>query len=573
MRWQPWTRGPLAEWLIPLLLFGCYAGFLLPSEPVQDMQLHTSDALARLRVRLIGVPEWTHHCVFVTIDDTSFDRVQQRWPWDRQVIAQVIDQIQAAKPRLICVDFVLAGQTLPQADQALAASLRRAGNTVVASYVGGHGEIVKPLPMFTEAAMATGSVNKVLDRDFGIRLARVVLLSPTLTAQDYALEVKAAAELFQSTPAYHDGILQFLDGHGRAVRTLPVRADGTMPIDYRFGESDLEGIPIYQVMQSRVSPETFRDKVVFLGATGRIFHETYNTPLGPQPGIAILANTLWTLFGGVVVRAVSLNLQWLLLLVSPFLAAWITSRLSILNGLLVTLGLAAGFVGVSVSLSLQHYAWDVIGVPFLVLSVYVVSTLHRSILLGIEAARLRLQATRDNLTGVANFGYLQIRLQHELNRMYRYGARLSVVMFDLDDFKAVNDRYGHACGNDLLVAFIDRVRRTTRLSDLVARYGGDEFCAILFQSDQQAALAYAEHLRATVMNQPFPTRVGPVWMTVSIGVVVVEPGGAPVSAERLLEQADTALYQSKISGKDMVSRYSSQPISESAQPAHPPSLI
>lgn len=161
-------------------------------------------------------------------------------------------------------------------------------------------------------------------------------------------------------------------------------------------------------------------------------------------------------------------------------------------------------------------------------------------------------AITDELTDLYNYRYLQQRLDDEIGRVSRYGKQLSFLMIDVDDFKSVNDTYGHLVGDGVL-AELGRVLKTTvREVDVVARYGGEEFSVLLPETDASGAFIVAEKIREAVSLNRFPDAEGErtIHATVSIGVANV-----PLHAEdkeTLLRQADDALYQSKSTGKDRV---------------------
>jgi diguanylate cyclase (GGDEF)-like protein len=155
------------------------------------------------------------------------------------------------------------------------------------------------------------------------------------------------------------------------------------------------------------------------------------------------------------------------------------------------------------------------------------------------------QAITDELTGLANRRHFTAVLQEELALAERRGTPVAVVLSDLDDFKGVNDRFGHLAGDDVLKAFADTLRRSLREIDLPARIGGEEFAILLPQSDAAAARLVAERLRRTVRTlDGLPRRV-----TASFGVAAYPQAG---SAEELLLTADVSLYQAKEGGRDRV---------------------
>ncbi len=172
-----------------------------------------------------------------------------------------------------------------------------------------------------------------------------------------------------------------------------------------------------------------------------------------------------------------------------------------------------------------------------------------------EDARERLldelsaQARTDALTSLANRRAASAALGTEIDRARRYGRPLSVVEFDLDHFKDVNDRHGHDAGDKVLVAFADVLRATARATDVVARWGGEEFLAIVFEADAEAARVFAERvrteLRARSPLSSVPGARGP--LTVSAGVASLGPAD---DADSLLRRADRALYAAKAGGRD-----------------------
>ena len=161
-------------------------------------------------------------------------------------------------------------------------------------------------------------------------------------------------------------------------------------------------------------------------------------------------------------------------------------------------------------------------------------------------------AITDELTDLYNYRYLQQRLDDEIGRASRYGKQLSFLMIDVDDFKSVNDTYGHLVGDNVL-SDLGRVLKTTvREVDIVARYGGEEFSVLLPETDASGAFIVAEKIREAVSLNRFPDVEGErtIHVTVSIGVA-----NLPLHAEdkeMLLRQADDALYQCKSTGKDRV---------------------
>jgi diguanylate cyclase (GGDEF)-like protein len=163
-----------------------------------------------------------------------------------------------------------------------------------------------------------------------------------------------------------------------------------------------------------------------------------------------------------------------------------------------------------------------------------------------EAQRLSLT---DPLTGLWNYRYLQESVRREVERASRFHRMLTVLALDLDRFKEVNDTYGHAAGDAVLVEFARRVRLALREVDLAFRQGGEEFVVLLPETDRAGGVVVAERLGAIIRSEPVPVEPGElIPVTVSIGVAVFPDDGA--LAAQVLAAADDALYAAKAAGRD-----------------------
>lgn len=158
-------------------------------------------------------------------------------------------------------------------------------------------------------------------------------------------------------------------------------------------------------------------------------------------------------------------------------------------------------------------------------------------------------AHSDALTGVSNRNAFQGSIVREVMAARRMFAPLSLVIVDVDHFKHVNDNYGHPIGDEVLKVVASRVKDSTRGSDLVFRYGGEEFIVLLANADQEGAAQVAERIRSNMELRFCTTSRGSLPITVSVGVATLVPGEAE---DGLLGRADQALYQAKQEGRNRV---------------------
>jgi diguanylate cyclase (GGDEF)-like protein len=164
--------------------------------------------------------------------------------------------------------------------------------------------------------------------------------------------------------------------------------------------------------------------------------------------------------------------------------------------------------------------------------------------------RLATQALTDSLTGLANRRAFDQRLVEETERALRHGRALSLMLVDVDHFKAINDRFGHATGDRVLVNLAGDLRAVMRQGDLLARIGGDEIAMILADCPRDQAADVARRMLAAIAaDTSLSQRHG---VTLSIGVAGLSPGR---SADELLRRADQALYRAKDGGRNQVVSY------------------
>ncbi len=157
----------------------------------------------------------------------------------------------------------------------------------------------------------------------------------------------------------------------------------------------------------------------------------------------------------------------------------------------------------------------------------------------------------DPLTGLFNRRAFERKIGEEFERAKRYNHLVSVLLLDIDNFKNINDTYGHHGGDTALVKISAILREKTRRSDFPARYGGEEFVLILPETDQESALQAASKIHEEIRSQTFGTNASPFMLTVSIGLSSTSTKEYS-DWRQMLEDADQAMYVAKNSGKDRV---------------------
>lgn len=159
----------------------------------------------------------------------------------------------------------------------------------------------------------------------------------------------------------------------------------------------------------------------------------------------------------------------------------------------------------------------------------------------------------DRLTGLNNRGYWEECLSNEFRRFQRTGQKASLVMFDIDHFKRVNDTYGHPAGDQVIRVVAEQLRKNLRDSDIAGRYGGEEFGVVLINTDAASARYFAERLRKSVQALTVTHDGVEIKFTISLGVA--EVNAAMGDQKAWIESADKALYRSKEGGRNQVTLF------------------
>ena len=158
-------------------------------------------------------------------------------------------------------------------------------------------------------------------------------------------------------------------------------------------------------------------------------------------------------------------------------------------------------------------------------------------------------AHKDPLTGTNNRAAMDAALQREVELSHRHQIPLSLLIIDLDHFKAINDRYGHSAGDYILKTLVTCIEETIRGSDMVFRYGGEEFTLLLSGTDTEGAKRIAERLRRSIEAYPFIYDGQEIAVTASLGIATLKNRD---DAKRLFNKADAALYQAKDAGRNQI---------------------
>lgn len=513
------------------------------------LKLKVRDCFCELTYKKRVPSTQIENIVILSIDDESNRVLKKRWPWSRAIYAQVIDKLGQYHPKVIGMDIAFLGSQDPYIDLVFSNSLKKAGNVLLATFISSSGYFMQPYEIFSKSALGTGIVNTPRDRDFYTRRARLISLSRAGELIDWSFALKVTC-VYLDIPFKNIKRINSnkISGFSKKKEIqIPTERDGTLFINYIGGKERFNIIPIWKILKEDFSQSAFKDKIVLIGAFSEAFHDISHTPLGLMPGVVVLANQVLMLIEGNFIKIIPPFSNFLILLILSIITAIFSFRFSILKGagLLLLEIFILEFIGLWMFLS--NYRGDFFA-PLLILpTTYLTINFYKYGVLLLEHEYLKKQAITDELTGLYTYRYFQIALKNEFDKLFRYKTNFSLVIFDIDHFKNINDTYGHKTGNIVLQKVSNLMKSSFRKTDILARFGGDEFCIIIASVKKADLLKMVNKLMRVIEESKFPKIKEKV--TISIGVILL-PHPQIHSSEKLFECADIALYQAKKTGRN-----------------------
>lgn len=527
----------------------------------QILRESTTDILIQQRCRFSSPPKIIKDITIVTIDEESLQRLRQRWPISRGIYAAFLKRLSSVetKPLAIGMDLFFSGPSeRPEDDALLAEAMNRSANSVIVSYVNDAGAIIAPEKMLAKSASGVGFVSAPRDHDLVIRETYPFMnLAGGGLIYSFPLVVYAESRGIDLDRAFYRAIDERLvipDVNGRGnIRRIPLDpVRKTMRINYFAAIEDFKTIPLWKALTSPGAEDLFKDKIVLVGTVIEIHHDVYPTPLGITPGVIINANIMLNFMSERWLVLFPLWMMFIILLAGALAASGVTYRFGILKGAAASACLIGGAFLLA-SVCMQHdRIFDLFGFALIVTLSFIGASIWMSLSTLIENTQLSRLAMTDGLTGTFTYRYFELILEREAALALGKGARLSLALFDIDDFKKINDTCGHGPGNDVLRGVAAAIKDRIPSPGIVARFGGDEFVAVLPGVRSKEAYAIVSGIIEAARTLAFVWLPKGSMITMSAGLVTIEcsPGSA---GKDLVKAADAELYKAKASGKNRVS--------------------
>ena len=520
--------------------------------------------------------------VFIDMAEDSVN-VIGRWPWPRKWHAALIKILSSYDPKAIVFDVIFSEAQDDADDGAMEEAIRQSGVVYIPSvydietdksagfYEGiGVTAIHEPLPRFSGVMKGSGHVNTIPDPDGTLRRVPPVLRYKDKTS--YQLGIRVGSDILGFTdkdisidPHKHN--MRFTRSDGK-VEKMPLDSKNQLLVNWlgKWGTafkhySYLDVIKSYAAIKEGKKPiidlNEFKGKVCIIGLTAIGLIDIKPVPVdNAYPAVGTNAMIISSMLKGDFVREPPEGVDLLILILVSIVWTILLCNLRPLSGIFVTVISMSAYYIVSVLIFRLFNIAIVTFYPICAIGFsYLVTVAFSQGLQSVERMYLFRQATRDGLTQLYNVRHFNLLLDAEFRNTSTLRSRaLSIIMADIDNFKHVNDTFGHSAGDIILREVADTIQAKCRQLDVVGRYGGEEFIVMVSSAKAQDAANIAEKIRLAVEEKKF--KLGGVLYSTSISLGVAEYSGEKNKGE-LVEKADKALYRSKKTGKNKVTIYSS----------------
>lgn len=550
----------LAFAVASIVAFSSQTGFL------QRLQLSGVDALFHLR----GSSDRNDNVVVIEIDDYDISRVG-RWPWSRDWHATMTRALKELGAQSVYFDIIFSEPASDGTDELFQEAIRENENVFLPFVFEDRSfdpeKAFFPIPELRTYIKGTGAINISPDIDGTIRRVPLLFDLPKASGQLPHISLKLAMDTmgYDSWRRVESALV--LEDAEAPLR-IPLDHNGQMLINWKgtWGETfhHYSFVDVLNAYGQRISGsepaidvEPIRDSICLIAVTSIGLYDIQTVPLQPEyPGVGIVATVMSNIMRRSFIRPAPRWTNWLLIYLLSLIPFLFVSGENPLNEIAYVFGIGLLFFlavlglfrfGVLVEFTLPIFSF--------LISYWGVATFH-FIRVAVERQRFFNLAITDGLTGTANIRYFMMLLKAECLMATSDDTRhFCIIMSDIDHFKTFNDTYGHKTGDKVLIALAETLKGCVRSSDVVARYGGEEWIVLLRGTGLANGKHVAEKIRKTVETTPVhnPYADKPedekLNITLSLGLAHFREGDDENS---IIRRADEALYAAKNSGRNRV---------------------
>ena len=406
--------------------------------------------------------------IIVAIDEESRVHLKKRWPWKRKMIAGLIKNITAGKPKVVGLDIVFSGTSTPEDDEALASALKEYPHIILAYVL--KRNLSLPLEKFIKSAKAIGFVNRINEAG-RIRKNRVFYIDERREVH-YSIDIHILAEYLGISPSKLS--VNPSEGVRLGGKLFIPAPSGINFINYLVHPRQFSVFSAYKVLNKEIDSSAFKEKIVLVGATDPLVHDEHLTPLGNFWGVAIIGNSLVMMLSNRFIHTVSLGGVIFIVLILGVLIIFL-NQFSLRNSLITTSFIFASLYFLSLYLRSRDIRFDYFTFFFLLLSSSVISNIYRYSYLTYLSNKIKNLAIRDPLTGFFTPRYFLIKIDEELKEKRK---ELGLIIIKISNYRKLSLSLNFTSLQELIRGFAEIIEKQIKLSfskAIISRFSQDTF--------------------------------------------------------------------------------------------------
>lgn len=534
--------------------------------------------------------------VLLAIDDASVESLWDKygeWPIPRNIYADVINYIETEQPQAIIFDlmFIKSVRSQKDADKYFVETMNKYNNIYTGlNFDNQEFDVRKPENLPDRIAINIDNKSSVdFKRKYNFTNCRLILsellngnvkigltnvkrssdgiirsVSPVLIYKDKNypyLSFKAGSDYLKMNDDNNFSI----DNKRNLIVTdtkIPLSKDGEAILNW-YGQSGTHtSVPFYKIINEmegkNINKFDFKDKIIIIGTTAMSLHDTKSVPIQAEvyPGVEVHATFINNMLDNNFIKKSGRLADILIIIgVIALVGAIAMFSTSTLFATLSTILFTIAYLFIAYYAMDLYNLWIPVVLPIIaIVLAFTLSLIAKYLMKSRDFEYQYKLATIDGLTELYNHRYFQDTLKQQIEMSRRYNQPVSLIICDIDFFKKFNDTYGHQAGDAVLRQVAQTLKKNSRTTDYVCRYGGEEMSIILPNTGADEAMLLANRICASVAEKPFkltPVDTAPV--TISLGVATF-PENAQTPQD-LIEWADKGLYYAKEHGRNQVGRY------------------
>lgn len=532
--------------------------------------------------------------VLITIDDASYEYALDNigeWPLPRGLYADIVEFVEKQKPRIIAFDmlFVKSAKNNAVEDKKLAAVFKKYNNVITSMNFDYQPEDLREaqdLPEKLEINLKNNSsFNTHFEGNTFTNYRPIVEEIIKNTSNIGSVNISRSNDgILRKAPAlvkYHDKFypqMAFLaaysaiehnpsrnitlDAHSNLIfadKHIPLDADGNAILNWYGPPGSYEEVPLYKIIKKMKGEQVelntnFNDKIVFVGMTANSLFDLKTTPTDKLfPGVEVLATYVNNVLDNNFISRTGTLCTLVLSVLISLIIGFITLKfVSVSAMVFLTFLTYMGYTIFTFQMMKHFNLWVELVSPLLFATlVFIAMLIVKYLIKSKDFEQQYKLATTDGLTGLYNHRYFQEQMTSALEHAKRYETEFSLIIIDIDYFKKFNDSFGHQCGDRVLRAVAQTLKKNVRATDIVCRYGGEEMSIILPNISHKDAVFTAQKLCKTVSEQEVRTNSDKTTnVTISLGVATFPKDAETV--QDMIKSADERLYHAKENGRNQV---------------------